>query len=148
MIYTICGSRGSSFVSSVTSCRGRQAHHRAAVHGVLRSRVGPLAGPPLLLRNDGGNRNHWIAIRARGRESNRFGIGSKVRVSSGGHTQLREINPYGSYLSSSEVRLYIGLGRETTIARLEIKWPSGKKQTLENVPSNQSLLLDEANASR
>jgi hypothetical protein len=110
--------------------------------------VSNCGGPPLLLRNDGGNRNHWIAIRARGRESNRFGIGSKVRVSSGGHTQLREINPYGSYLSTSDVRLYIGLGRETTIARLEIEWPSGKKQALENVPSNQSLLLDEANASR
>jgi hypothetical protein len=110
--------------------------------------VSNCGGPPLLLRNDGGNRNHWIAIRARGRESNRFGIGSKVRVSSGGHTQLREINPYGSYLSTSDVRLYIGLGRETAVARLEIEWPSGKKQALENVPSNQSLLLDEANASR
>jgi hypothetical protein len=110
--------------------------------------VSNCGGPPLLLRNDGGNRNHWIAIRARGRESNRFGIGSKIRVTSGGRTQLREINPYGSYLSTSDVRLYIGLGRETAVARLEIEWPSGKKQALENVPSNQNLLLDEANASR
>ena len=70
-------------------------------------------GRPMLLRNDGGNRNQWIAVRGRGRESNRFGIGCKVRVTSGGRTQLREINPYGSYLSTSDMRLFFGLGDET-----------------------------------
>ncbi len=110
--------------------------------------VADCGGPPLLLRNDGGNRNHWIAIRAQGRESNRFGVGSKVRVTSGGRTQLREINPAGSYLSTSDIRLYIGLGTETTVARLEIEWPSGKKQTLQDLPANQTLQLDESNATR
>jgi hypothetical protein len=105
-------------------------------------------GRPMLLRNDGGNRNHWIAIRARGRESNRFGIGSKVRVSSGGRTQLREINPYGSYLSTSDMRLFFGLGAEAVVSRLEIEWLSGKKQVMENVRANQILLLDEADAGR
>jgi len=105
-------------------------------------------GRPMLLRNDGGNRNHWIAIRGRGRESNRFGIGCKVRVSSGGRTQLREINPYGSYLSTSDVRLFFGLGKESAVSRLEIEWPSGKKQVIENVRANQVLQLDEADASR
>src|SRR5215831_8068826 len=81
-------------------------------------------GAPMLLRNDGGNRNHWIAIRARGRESNRFGVGAKVKVTSGGRTQMREINPYGSYLSTSDTRLFFGLGNETTVNRLEIEWPS------------------------
>ena len=103
-------------------------------------------GRSRVLRNDGGNRNHWIAIRAHGRESNRFGIGCKVRVTSGGRTQLREINPYGSYLSTSDLRLYFGLGDQSTITRLEIDWPSGKKQTLENLPANQTLLLDESTA--
>ena len=103
---------------------------------------------PMLLRNDGGNRNHWLAVRARGRESNRFGVGAKVRVTAEGRTQLREVNPSGSYLSTSDMRLYFGLGSETTITRLEIEWPSGKKQVLENVPTGQTLLLDEANASR
>jgi hypothetical protein len=108
--------------------------------------VADCGGRPLLLRNEGGNRNHWLAISARGRQSNRFGIGSKVRIAGGGRTQLREINPYGSYLSTSDARLYIGLGHETTIKSLEIEWPSGKKQTRENIPANQTLLLDEANA--
>jgi len=110
--------------------------------------VADCGGPPLLLRNDGGNRNHWIAIRARGRESNRFGVGAKVRVTSGGRTQLREINPAGSYLSTSDVRLYFGLGSETRITRLEIEWPSGKRQTLQDIPVNQTLVLDESDASR
>jgi hypothetical protein len=108
--------------------------------------IADCGGPALLFRNDGGNRNHWIAVRARGRESNRFGIGAKVRVTAGGLTQLREINPTGSYLSTADVRLYFGLGSETRVAKLEIDWPSGKKQTLEGVPAGQTLLLDESNA--
>jgi len=110
--------------------------------------VADCGGPPLLMRNDGGNRNHWIAIRARGSESNRFGIGAKVRVTGGGRTQLREINPAGSYLSTSDVRLYLGVGPETRIARIEIEWPSGRKQTLQDVPADQTLLLEESNAQR
>jgi hypothetical protein len=109
--------------------------------------VSDSGGSPLLLRNDGGNRNHWIALRARGRESNRFGIGAKVRVTSGGRTQLREVNPYGSYLSTSDVRLYFGLGN-ATLARIEIEWPSGKKQALNSVRAGQILLVDEADAKR
>ena len=104
-------------------------------------------GPAYLLRNDGGNRNHWIALRARGRESNRFGIGAKVRVTSGGRTQLREVNPYGSYLSTSDTRLYFGMG-EATLAHIEIEWPSGKKQAIDSVRAGQILLLDEADAKR
>jgi hypothetical protein len=104
-------------------------------------------GSPLLLRNDGGNRNHWIGVRARGRDSNRFGIGAKVWVTSGGRTQLREINPYGSYLSTSDMRLYFGLGN-SAVARIEIEWPSGRKQSIDGVHANQILLFDEADAKR
>ena len=109
--------------------------------------VSDSGGSPLLLRNDGGNRNHWIALRARGRESNRFGIGAKVRVTAAGRTQMREINPYGSYLSTSDTSLYFGLGA-TTLARIEIEWPGGKKQAIDGVHAGQNLLLDEADAKR
>jgi len=68
-------------------------------------------------------------------------------LTSGGRTQLREINPYGSYLSTSDTRLYCGLGN-ATLARIEIEWPSGKKQTLDSVRAGQILLLDEADAKR
>jgi hypothetical protein len=61
---------------------------------------------------------------------------------------LREINPYGSYLSTSDMRLFFGLGDEAVISRLEIEWPSRKKQVVENVRANQVVVLDEADASR
>jgi len=110
--------------------------------------VADCGGPPLLMRNEGGNRNHWIAIRAVGMESNRFGIGAKVRLASGGRTQYREINSTGSYLSASDSRLYIGIGSETSISSLEIQWPSGRRQTMRDVPGDRILLLEEAKGER
>lgn len=110
--------------------------------------VADCGGPPILMRNEGGNQNQWLAVRARGRESNRFGVGSRLRVTAGGRTQLREISMSGSYLSSSDSRLYFGLGREPRAARLEVLWPSGKTQVLENLAANVVVTLDEANARR
>src|SRR5262245_45291166 len=103
---------------------------------------------PILMRNDGGNRNHWIAIRARGRQSNRFGVGSKVLVETEGRKQVKEFGASGSYLSSSDLRLYFGLGGEQKLKRLEIIWPGGGKQTLTGVAADQTLLLDEINAKK
>ena len=104
--------------------------------------------PPMLMRNDGGNKNHWIAIKARGRESNSFGVGSRVKVEAGGKTQIKEIYSAGSYLSGSDLRLYFGLGGERNIRQVEIMWPSGKRQTLNDVAADQVLSLDEAQAQR
>ncbi len=101
---------------------------------------------PILMRNDGGNRNHWIAVKARGRQSNRFGVGAKVSVETEGRKQVKEISAAGSYLSSSDLRLYFGLGGERKVKRLEIIWPGGGKQTLTGVAADQTLLLEEANA--
>jgi enediyne biosynthesis protein E4 len=104
--------------------------------------------PPMLMRNDGGNKNHWIAIKARGRESNSFGVGARVKVEAGGRTRIKEIYSAGSYLSGSDLRLYFGLGGERKIKQVEILWPSGKKQILNDVAADQVLSLDEAQAQR
>jgi hypothetical protein len=111
--------------------------------GDLDIAISDCGGPARLLRNNGGNRNHWIAVQARGRQSNRFGYGAQIRVTAGGRTQLREITPVGSYLSSHDTRLYFGVGAETKVARLEIVWPSGKKQVRTDVPANRLVTLDE-----
>jgi enediyne biosynthesis protein E4 len=108
--------------------------------------VADCGGPPLLYRNEGGNRNHWIALRGQGRESNRYGVGLRVKVTAGGATQVRWLDPSGSYLSTSDTRLYFGLGANTKIERMEVEWPRGKRQILENVAADQTLTLDEANA--
>jgi len=105
--------------------------------------VSDCGGRALLYRNDGGNRNHWIAVEARGRTSNRFGFGARVRVTRRGRTQIGEITPVGSYLSSSDIRLYFGLGAETRAARLEVLWPSGRRQVLENVAGDRVVKVEE-----
>lgn len=97
----------------------------------------------LLLRNDRGSRNHWIAISARGRKSNSFGLGSQIRVQTSDRTQLKEINNVASYLSSNDIRLHFGLGRQNKVKQIAIRWPSGRRQVLNDVPADQILVVRE-----
>lgn len=96
-----------------------------------------------LLRNDGGNRANWIMIELTGTESNRDAIGTKVRITAGGRTQTRLRVSTSGYLSQSDHRLHFGLGNETQVSRIEIRWPSGKSQTLDSVAANQILRVTE-----
>ncbi|MHC4861073.1 MAG: CRTAC1 family protein, partial [Planctomycetota bacterium] len=100
-------------------------------------------GLPTILLNDGGNAASWIQIRLRGTRSNRDGIGAKVRVSAGRLRLFDEARSAPSYLSSTEARLHFGLGGAKKVDRLEIDWPSGAKQILENVTVNQLLTVKE-----
>jgi hypothetical protein len=93
-----------------------------------------------VLRNDGGNRNHWIGIETVGKKSNRDGIGSRVKVvSASGLTQYFTINTAIGYLSASDKRLIVGLGDDSTAKVIEIRWPSGIIQKFENVKAGQIL---------
>jgi hypothetical protein len=100
-------------------------------------------GPAVLLRNDGGNRNHWLNVRLAGVRSNRDGIGAVVRVESGGGKQWNMVRSGSSYCSQSDLALTFGLGADTA-ASLEVAWPSGAKQQFKNVAANQRVLVDEA----
>ena len=97
---------------------------------------------PALLRNRGVKRN-WLQIRAKGTASNSFGLGATVRVHTGTRPIVREINNAASYLSASDTRLHVGLGSTTTVPRLEILWPSGRRQVLSDVAANQILTVTE-----
>ncbi len=101
------------------------------------------AGPAHLLRNQGGNRNHWIQIRLVGNASNRDGIGTLVTVKSGSTTQRRYRRSGSSYLSESDPRLTFGLGESTSVDRLEVRWPSGITQVLEDVAAGRLLVVKE-----
>ena len=93
-----------------------------------------------MLRNDGGNRNHWLEIETTGKKSNRDGIGSRVKVvSASGQTQYLTVNTAVGYLSASDKRLLVGLGADSTAKLVEIRWPSGIVQKFENVKSDQVL---------
>jgi len=99
-----------------------------------------------VLRNEGGNRNGWIAIRARGRKSNRDGIGAVVKVTSAsGLVQYHTINTTAGYLSASDKNLVVGLGTDRYARSIEIRWPAGGIQRLENVPAGKTVEIVEAN---
>jgi len=99
---------------------------------------------PYVLRNDGGNRRHWLALRTVGTRSNRDGIGCRVKtVTASGLTQYHTVTTAGSYLSASDKRLLIGLGGDDRVRLVEVRWPSGTVQTLEDVRADQLLTVKE-----
>ena len=99
---------------------------------------------PYVLRNDGGNRRHWIAIRTVGTRSNRDGIGCRVKtVTASGLTQHHTVTTAGSYLSASDKRLLIGLGGDDRLRLVELRWPSGVVQRREDVRADQLLTIKE-----
>ena len=99
--------------------------------------------PATLLRNEGTTQQNWIRIKTVGIISSRDGIGTRVILTAGGHTQIQEVNPGASYLSSHDARLHFGLGRYDTANRLEVRWQSGVVQVFENLPVNQEHVIAE-----
>jgi hypothetical protein len=107
-----------------------------------------LNGPARLYRNDGGNSGNWIMVRTVGTASNRDGIGARVRVTAGGKTQVRDIRSSSGYLSQSDPRAHFGLGLLDKVARVEVRWPSGRTSILEGVRANQVLTVTEPEAKK
>ena len=102
-----------------------------------------LNDPPTLLRNDGDHGNHYLLVRTVGTVSNRDGIGARVIVSTGGQTQHAEVQSGGSYLSHNDLRLHFGLGQAERVDRLEVRWPSGTVQVLNDIAADQVLTVVE-----
>ena len=100
-------------------------------------------GPAYVFRNDGGNRRNWIAIRTRGTKSNRDGIGAIVRVESTGGRQWQMVRSGSSYASQSELTLTFGLGADTTVSSIEVEWPSGVRDRINNVRARQLVTIEE-----
>jgi hypothetical protein len=99
--------------------------------------------PPVLLRNDGGNRNHWLGIKLEGTKSNRDGVGARITVTAGGTRRVKQRLGGASYCSASDPRLLFGLGSNAKIDTVEVKWPSGQVSTLKNVNANQYVTIKE-----
>jgi enediyne biosynthesis protein E4 len=106
--------------------------------------INNLDGPPTLLRNDGGNRNNSILIKCIGTKSNRSAIGTRVTVTSGGRSRIDEVTSGSSYYSHNDFRLHFGLGDRTTADIIELRWPSGAKEILQNVPANHLHVCQES----
>lgn len=98
---------------------------------------------PQLLRNDGGNSNHWLQIFLIGTKSNRDGVGSRVKVVAGDLVQFDQRKGGMSYESAHDPRLHFGLGKRDTVNLVEIHWPSGTITELKNLPSDQVITVQE-----
>ena len=102
-------------------------------------------GPAIILRNEGGTGNHWIAIDTVGTVSNRDGIGARVSITSAsGLKQRAFVSAGGSYLSSSAKRVHFGLGSDTVVSELEVVWPSGRIQVVKNVRGDRVIVVSES----
>jgi hypothetical protein len=97
----------------------------------------------VFLRNNKGNQNNWLMLKLTGTTSNRDGIGARVKVTSGGKVQTAQKKSTTGYLSQNDPRLHFGLAKNEMVDRIEIKWPSGKIQVLENIKANQILTVTE-----
>ena len=92
--------------------------------------------PPTLLLNRTQSSNHAVLFKMVGTKSNKAAIGARVTVATSGFLQMAEVKSGTSYLSQNDLRLHFGLGADATMKTVEIAWPSGKKETLQDVPAD------------
>ncbi len=98
---------------------------------------------PVLLRNEGGNKNNWLGIELVAKKSNSLGVGAIISWQAGALKKSRYKTSGGGYLSSHDPREVLGLGAAAKVDALEIKWPSGKIDKLANVAVNQYIKVVE-----
>ena len=96
-----------------------------------------------VLHNETVTQNHWILLQLVGHKSNRDAIGAEVTVLTASGPQYAIVSTAGSYLSASDKRVHFGLGQQAVVQRIEIRWPSGIRQTLKDVSADQILQIDE-----
>jgi hypothetical protein len=107
--------------------------------GDLDAVVTNVGEPPMLLRNRGVPGRSWLVVRLHGRASNRYGLGARVEIQAAGGKQVAEVTNVSSYQSASDIRLHVGLGLARSIDRIEVYWPGGARQVLQNIAVDQVL---------
>jgi hypothetical protein len=100
-------------------------------------------GPAHVLKNETSTQNHWLLLNLVGHKSNRDAIGAQVKLISAAGQQFATVSTASSYLSSSDKRVHFGLGGDSTVQEIEIRWPSGIVQFLKNLRADQILKIDE-----
>jgi hypothetical protein len=102
-------------------------------------------GAPVLLRNNAGKRNHWLGVSLIGRKANIDAIGAKLSYQSGDLVRHQWKVGAGSYLSSHDPRVVLGLGQRTKTDWLEVQWPnpSGKTERFTNLPVDRYITIEE-----
>jgi len=107
--------------------------------------VGNNGGTPLLLRNNAGADNHWLGVKLQGTGCNRDAVGARLTWSAAGVTRSRAKNGGGSYLSSHDPRLVLGLAAAAKVDWLEIQWPlpGGRRERFTELPIDRYITIVE-----
>ena len=90
-----------------------------------------------------GNTNNWLKVRLQGVQSNRNGIGARIEIYGAWGKQIRDIQSGTGFQNMSTLNAHFGIGQETEITQVVIKWPSGIVDTIQNPTSNQALFIPE-----
>jgi len=111
--------------------------------GQLDAVVSVLDDAPVILKN-AGTSHHWLGIELIGTKSNRNGIGARVTVTDAtGKKQIFDAGTAGSYLSSNDPRIVVGLGNAKAVRSVEVRWPSGRVQTIPTPAIDQYMRITE-----
>jgi hypothetical protein len=105
--------------------------------GKLEAVVENLVGRPMILRPEGGPRNHWISFQLEGVKSNRLALNARVRAVAGDLVQSSEVISGGSYLSQNDLRIHFGLGKHERVDKAVVFWPDGGVETLTHLSADR-----------
>ncbi|HXG83018.1 MAG TPA: CRTAC1 family protein [Pyrinomonadaceae bacterium] len=99
--------------------------------------VEDLDSSPMILKNEGDKTNHWITLELGAKIGNPLAIGARIKATTGKVVQTEEIRSGGSYLSQNDLRVHFGLGKATKVDSIEIRWNSGKTETIKDVAADK-----------
>lgn len=99
--------------------------------------------PPSLIRADVSTGHHWLKVKLVGTKSNRTAIGARVDVLHGSRSQSQEVHSQSSYYSVNDFRLHFGLGTHATADQVNVRWPSGGRESLKDLPGNRLVVIEE-----
>ena len=99
-----------------------------------------------LFQNDNSNGNHWLAVELVGSDSNRMAVGARLVAQVGGLTLTRQIGGDTGLYSQSELTVLFGLGSETLVTQLDIHWPGGDVETLNDLAADRRIVVEQESA--
>jgi enediyne biosynthesis protein E4 len=111
---------------------------------LLVSSVG--GGPLRLFMNRFPQKNRWIRLALEGKTSNRPGIGCRAILQCDGRQIVRDLFPANGFMGSGPTDFLIGVGKAETVEKLTIRWPTGKVQGFENLPTNKEITITESSS--
>lgn len=112
--------------------------------GVLDVVVANQKGPLLIYKNNVTPENKWVAFELEGAASNRSAIGAEVRLFWDGHQQVQHVSGGSGFCSQNQRRLHFGVGKNPQLEKAEIRWPSGKVETIEKPLAGQTYKIKES----